>query len=367
MPLSRKPNIRSYWSLGLAAKSCLVSHLVRRPTVWGLPISVMIEPTNRCNLHCPLCPTGAGTLTRPAGEMTLADFRKILDSIGPQLRTIYLWNQGEPLLNDSLPEMVRVARERGIYTITSTNGQLLGQSDMARRLVRSGLDEIIVSVDGMTPETYKKYRIGGELENVVSGIQVLRREREILRRGRPKITLQWLPMKHNEHELPFLRSAAEQWGADGVEIKTTQVYTEKQAERFLPTDVALSRYRRQGEQWETRRRYQTCRRLWFSCQVDWDGTVVPCCFDKNEDFVMGNILQSSFSEIWHGERFRQFRQSLLTCGRVLDMCRNCTEGLETFYVTYHEPPVAREAIRGTGLATIPGGEASSSHEKPTNT
>jgi radical SAM protein with 4Fe4S-binding SPASM domain len=360
-------NIRSYWNLGLNATSCLLSHPMRRPIIWGLPTSVMIEPTNRCNLHCPLCPTGAGTLTRPVGDMPIEDFQKILDAVGPQLGKVYLWNQGEPLLNDSLPDMVHCAHERGITTITSTNGQLLGLSDIAKRLVRSGLDEIIVSVDGLTPEIYREYRIGGELENVITGMQMLRREREALRRSRPKIIFQWLPMKHNEQELPFVHAAATKWGADRIEMKTTQVYTEKQAERFLPRDVGLSRYRRQGERLETRRRYQTCRRLWFSCQIDWDGTVVPCCFDKNEDFVMGNILQSSFAEIWRGERFQQFRQSLLTGGRTFEMCRNCTEGLETFYVARHLLPSANEMIRGTSLATPVGGELHSGHERPTNT
>ncbi|MFH1011496.1 MAG: radical SAM protein [bacterium] len=365
--LWRRIHIRFYWNLGLGALSCLLSHLLRRPIVWGLPISVMMEPTNRCNLRCPLCPSGAGTLTRSIGEMTLSDYRKILDAIGPQHRRIYLWNQGEPLLNDSLPDMVRLAHERGIHTVTSTNGQLLGRGDMAKRLVQSGLDAIILSVDGLTAETYRKYRIGGELQPVIFGMQALRRERQILRRSRPKIILQWLPMKHNEHELPLLRSAAREWGADRIEIKTTQVYTEKQAERFLPRDPRFSRYRRAGEQWETRRRYQTCHRLWFSCQIDWDGTVVPCCFDKNEEFTVGNIHQDSFAKIWRGEKFQRFRGLLLTRGRVPDMCRNCTEGLETFYVSLRRRPMASEAKRGTALALPTLNKTPVSHEEKADT
>ncbi|MBM3325171.1 MAG: radical SAM protein, partial [Calditrichaeota bacterium] len=335
--------------------------------VWGLPTSVMIEPTNRCNLHCPLCPVGAGMLTRATGEMSFDNFRRILDAIGPQLRRIYLWNQGEPLLNDSLPDMIRLAHERGIYMVTSTNGQLLGQGDIARRLVQSGLDEIILSVDGLTRETYRKYRIGGELEPVIFGMQVLRRERETLRRNRPKIILQWLPMKHNEHELPLLQSAARQWGADRVEIKTTQVYTKEQAEQFLPREPRFSRYRRAGERWETRRRYQTCRRLWFSCQIDWDGTIVPCCFDKNEDFAVGNIHHDSLARIWGGEKFQRFRQLLLTRGRTLDMCRNCTEGLETFYVSPRRRLFAPETETGTALARLSLNKASASDETSADT
>jgi len=344
-------NIRSYWNFGLGALSCLLSHLLRKPVVWGLPTSVMIEPTNRCNLRCPLCPTGAGTLTRPVGEMTLSDFQKILDAIGPQLRRIYLWNQGEPLLNSVLPEMVRLAHQRGIYTVTSTNGQLLVREDTAKQLVQSGLDALIVSIDGLTPETYEVYRIGGKLENVVVGMQMLRREREAQRRSRPKIILQWLPMKHNEAELPLLEAKAAEWGADSVEVKTTQIYEQEQAEQFLPRAPQLSRYERHGGRWELRRKRDSCRRLWFSCQIDWDGTVVPCCFDKDETLAMGNIHQRPFAEIWRGEKYQAFRRLLLTRGRVLDICCNCTEGLETLYISRHRLPALPARKRGTSLAT----------------
>ena len=216
--------------------------------------------------------------------------------------------------------------------MTSTNGILLERENVSATLIQAALDELIVSIDGLTPETYRIYRVGGELSQVVSGMKTLRRLRDEQGARNPKIILQWLPMKHNEHELPNVEKQATEWGADTVEIKTAQIYSEEDAEAFLPKNTRLSRYQRHENGWEVQRRYQHCRRLWFSCQIDWDGTVVPCCFDKDEAYVVGNLHETSLSDIWRGKKFQQLRRLLLTKGRVLEMCRNCTEGLRTFYV-----------------------------------
>jgi radical SAM protein with 4Fe4S-binding SPASM domain len=138
-------------------------------------------------------------------------------------------------------------------------------------------------------------------------------------------------MKHNQHEIPRLRKTAAEWGADTVEIKTTQIYTDAQAAQYLPKLKELSRYERRAQGWETKRRYQNCRRLWFSTMIDWNGNVVPCCFDKDEVFVFGNALTQDFAAIWHGEAYNSFRKVLLTHGREYEMCRNCTEGLKSYY------------------------------------
>ena len=338
---SPKTSIYHLAHLSLSALSLGLSTLMRRPVVWGLPTSVMIEPTNRCNLRCPLCPSGAGTMTRPHGDMTLPDFQKIVRRLGPQVQRLYLWNQGEPLLNKALPEMIRFAHQRGISTVTSTNGILLDRENISSALIQAGLDDLIVSIDGLTPETYRIYRVGGELPQVISGLKTLRRLRDEQGARTPRIILQWLPMKHNEHELPDVAARAAEWGADAVEIKTTQIYSEEDAEKFLPENARLSRYQRGAKGWEVQRRYQHCRRLWFSCQIDWNGAVVPCCFDKDEEFVMGNLHENSLAEIWRGETYQQFRRLLLTKGRVLNICRNCTEGLRTFYVSRLRIPTKR--------------------------
>jgi radical SAM protein with 4Fe4S-binding SPASM domain len=331
------------WNVTKVAASYALSRALRVPIVWGRPVSSMIEPISRCNYQCPLCPIGAGQLKRELGTMTPDNFVRILDNLGPQVRTLALWNQGEPTINDQLPQMIRLAHDRGIYTMMSTNGSLLHRRNLIERLIESGLDEIIFSIDGLTQDTYEVYRVGGQLTVVVENMKTLRRRRDELHRKKPRIIMQWLPMKHNQHEIPRLRSTARAWGADEAEIKTTQVYSDAQAEKFLPEMKELRRYERKGSRWETKRRYQSCKRLWFSVMIDWNGAVVPCCFDKDEDFKMGNALAQEFDEIWHSAEYNRFRRKLLRDGRTFEMCRNCAEGLKGFYL-----PLARmEKISGS--------------------
>lgn len=344
------------WNVAKVAASYALSHVLRTPVVWGRPVSIMLEPISRCNLQCPLCPIGARELKRELGSMTLAHFQKILDNVGPQVRVAALWNQGEPTINDKLPEMIRYAHDKGIYTLTSTNGNLLLRRNLIERLIDAGLDEIVFSIDGLTQETYQVYRIGGHLDVVIEAMQTLRRRRDERRKKTPRIIMQWLPMKHNEHELPLLRTTAAQWGADSVEVKTTQIYTEHQAADFLPEIEALRRYVRKGQQWETKRTYQSCKRLWFSTMIDWNGSVIPCCFDKDEDFLMGNALTQDFGAIWHSQPYNNFRRTLIRRGRAADMCRNCTEGLSSYYLKLKrlERLPAQADKRAARLAESPG-------------
>jgi radical SAM protein with 4Fe4S-binding SPASM domain len=346
---SLKPGI--VWSLLKVSASYALSHVFKRPIVWGRPVSIMMEPISRCNLQCPLCPIGARELKRQLGTMTLATFKHALDNVGPQVRVIALWNQGEPTINDALPEMIQHAHERGIYTMTSTNGMLMLRRNMIDRLIEAGLDEIIFSIDGLTPESYEIYRIGGHLNVVVEGMRTLRKRRDESGSKTPRIVMQWLPMKHNQHEIPYLRAKAKEWGADTVEIKTTQVYTQRQYDDYLPDMEALRRYERKGKEWETKRTYQSCKRLWFSTMIDWNGNVVPCCFDKDEEFLMGNAIKEDFGEIWHNEKYNLFRRQLIVKGRKAAMCRNCTEGLKSYYIPLNKlerfagmeiPPVPEE-------------------------
>ncbi|MCC6476363.1 radical SAM protein, partial [bacterium] len=258
-------------NLSTLSASYALSHVVKRPLVWGWPISIMIEPISRCNLQCPLCPIGARELTRDLGTMNLENYRRILNNVGRYVKVIALWNQGEPTINDNLPEMIGMATARGIHTMVSTNGNLLHRRNLIPRLLDAGLSELIFSIDGLTPDSYKIYRIGGNLEVVVENLREIRRLRDERGQKYPRLIMQWLPMKHNQHEIPYLRAKAKEWGADSVEIKTTQIYTDQQAADYLPDSEELRRYERKGQRWETKRRYQSCKRLWYSTMIDWNG------------------------------------------------------------------------------------------------
>ena len=300
--------------------------------VSGLPFALMVEPTNRCNLHCPLCPSGDGRLTRPRGTMERATFDRILSQTKGTVKLLQLWNQGEPLLHPDLPEMIRRAKRQGMFVSTSTNGHPLADPLVAHEIVRSGLDHLIVSVDGATQETYVRYRRGGDLQTVLKGIEHCVEAKRRSRTSWPWIEIQFLVMRHNEHEIVSMERLARKLGVDRLSLKTVQIDVPDQAETFLPSDRKRSRYAPAQGALTTERKRDTCRRLWFSTVINWDGTVTPCCFDKDGRFVLGNVLQESLERIWRGRRYRAFRNAVLRNRADIPMCRNCTEGLRKLFI-----------------------------------
>jgi radical SAM protein with 4Fe4S-binding SPASM domain len=300
---------------------------------FGSPVSCFIEPTNLCNLRCPLCAAGSGELRRSRGSMGIDRFEHIIGNLPSGITDLYLWGQGEPFIAPDFLSMVRLASGRGFRTVVSTNGHFL---DNPEDIVESGLHTLIVSLDGVDTETYESYRIGGSYQKVMEGIRGVS-ELAVRQMSGPEIELQCVVNSHNEKNLAQFKTIARSLGASRTVFKTLQVSSLSEGESshsYLPNDPKLTRYRKNKSgkeiRLETDRRMalrSRCLRLYYSLQIDWEGNVVPCCFDKNSEYIVGNLLCESFETIWNGERFRSFRNGLNRRGRVLPMCRNCTEGL----------------------------------------
>ena len=333
-------------NFSLIAGSYLLSRVVRKPVQWGKPSAVSLEPVNRCNLHCPECPTGNREITRPQGTMTLNRFRDILEQLGPELAWVTLYFQGEPYLNPGFLEMVRVAKARNLHVITSTNGHFLS-TETALETVRSGLDRLIVSLDGATQESYSAYRAGGSLERVVAGLAHLAEAKQVLGSKTPRVIVQCLLLSTNIHEQRQIRQIAKEVKADQVEFKTAQFYDFENGNPLMPEET-YSRYKKStnprihestnqpslppchpvtlSPKYVVKNKLRnSCFRMWSSCVVTWDGLVVPCCFDKDAAYVMGDLNQQRFNEIWKGEKYRDFRNKILKNRKSNDICRNCTQ------------------------------------------
>lgn len=304
------------------------SKLTGRYLAPPLPVSLAIEPTTSCNLRCPECPSGLRSFTRPTGKMDTGAFSAILDDVHTHCGWLTLYFQGEPFLNPFIFEMIRDAARRRIYTVISTNAHYLDK-ERCEQICASGLGKLIISLDGITPETYKKYRIGGELDTVIRGIKEIVRIRRQMKKG-PALVLQFLVMQHNQHERGKVKALAQEWGVDEVQFKTVQVYGSDDPNQLVPEDVALSRYSRDedGKLIPGRSLENHCWKLWSSAVITWDGNVVPCCFDKDADYVMGNAIQTRFRDIWNGEAYHEFRKKLLLGRKEIDICRNCSEGMK---------------------------------------
>jgi len=321
------------------------SWMLRRPIVWGQPFMLMIEPTNFCNLKCPLCPSGNGEMTRRRGNMELDDFKQLIDEVGDNLVLLMMWNQGEPFINKCFVEMVRYAHSKNIPTLTSTNGHYIRDLGQAKSVVESGLDEIIVSLDGVDQETYAKYRVGGQIEKVLSGARLLSQAKRELQSKSPVINLQFIVFSHNEKDLAEAERIAEDVGADKFLVKTAQVYSAEDAEQFLPAEGEFRRYREEddgnGDLVVKGQPARGCKVLWYSSMVNWNGAVAPCCFDKNIDFELGRTFASdpaagsqptrAFKDIWQGQAYMDFRERVLADRGAFDMCRNCSEGYKGMF------------------------------------
>ncbi|MDP6779931.1 MAG: SPASM domain-containing protein [Candidatus Latescibacteria bacterium] len=322
------------WNIAQVAASYVLSRLSGRDVRMGRPFVLMVEPTSICNLSCPLCASGNGTLARRAGTMALDSFSRVLEKQARDLVLLMLWNQGEPFINRDLTGMVRLAKARNITTVTSTNGHFIRSPEEADDVVDSGLDEIIVSLDGATPETYVKYRVGGDFERVIDGARLLVAAKRRRASATPLIHLQFIVMKQNEDEIDAARDLARELQVDHFSVKTAQVYTSDEASTFLPRDNRYSRYRsREGDPVMKSRIPNTCRHLWYSTVVNWDGTVSPCCFDKNGQFPLGDALDNgrSFDEIWSGPDYTAFRNAMLKDRSSIPICSNCSEGLDGLF------------------------------------
>ena len=307
------------------------SKVRRKPVQWGLPISISLEPTTSCNLRCPECPSGLRSFTRPTGMLTDDVFRKTIDELHRELLYLIFYFQGEPYLHPKFLDMVRYASSKGIYTATSTNAHYLTDAN-ARKTVESGLDRLIISIDGTTQEVYQQYRVGGKLDKVLEGTRNIIRWKRELKSKTPHVIFQFLVVRPNEHQIAEVKQLAKEMGVDEVGLKTAQIYDYQHGSNLIPTIDYYSRYQNNGDgTWSFKNKLlDHCWKMWHSCVITWDGLVVPCCFDKDAEYRMGDLQQQTFRQLWHSPPYRNFRTQLLKGREHIEMCRNCSEGTQVW-------------------------------------
>jgi radical SAM protein with 4Fe4S-binding SPASM domain len=321
---------RRLWNLLLVFLSFSLSSWTGRRFVWGRPFSLTVEPTNRCNLKCPECPSGNGAMTRPQGLLSFDAFTSMIDDVHKDTCYLQLFFQGEPFINNRLVDMIAYAHSRAMYVSISTNAHYL-RDDIIEGLLDAGLDKLIISIDGLRQDVYEQYRVGGSLDRVIDALRRLDRARRVkARRCRTDVLLQMLVTRQTEEDIPALRELARSVRA-GVSLKSIQVYSLEGARRYLPENPAWRRYDIvDGELRIKSRLDNRCSRLWIASVITWDGVVLPCCFDKDAEYALGSLADTSFHEVWRSGAYESFRSRILADRRGVDMCRNCTEGLKIY-------------------------------------
>jgi radical SAM protein with 4Fe4S-binding SPASM domain len=298
-----------------------------------LPFSLMIEPTNSCNLRCPTCPTGSGKSKRPKRMMSFSEFKMIIDEGKGNVKNITLWNYGEPFLNNDIINMIKYATSTGMHVITSTNGGFFKSKEFCLEIVKSGLQNLIICLDGANQETISRYRIGAKFNEIENGYKLLLEAKKFLVSKTPIIELQFILMKHNEGQRNDMKLLAKELGVDIYTEKTVGIdYNDPEfqnmAKELLPNDFSLSRYclKEDGTFALKGNIPNHCFTVYEQSVINSDGDVVPCCYDLYSEYVMGNVLKESLKTIWKNDKYQSFRNQIEKDRKSIPMCNICSEG-----------------------------------------
>jgi radical SAM protein with 4Fe4S-binding SPASM domain len=258
-------------------------------------------------------------------------FKKTIDELSDTLLYLIFYFQGEPYLHPRFLDLVKYASQKKIYTATSTNAHYLNET-LARKTVESGLDRLIVSIDGTTQDVYEQYRVGGKLEKVLEGTRNIIKAKRELKSKTPHVVFQFLVVRPNEHQIDDVFRLAKELGVDEVGLKTAQIYDYENGNDLMPTINKYSRYapKTDGTYQIKNALDDSCWKMWHSCVITWDGKVVPCCFDKDAHYQLGDVSKTRFRDLWYGEAYHSFRQSLVRSRSEIEMCKNCTEGTKVW-------------------------------------
>lgn len=334
----RRERLKNLQRLGAAYKQ-------QYEVIPAFPYTLMLEPTNVCNLACPLCPTGAGTLKRRKGSMSFDNFKKVVDDLSGSLLQVVMWNYGEPYLNKDLGRMIDYCRSLDIHTTVSTNGFPLqrGDSALLTRIIQSAPDRLIVSIDGATPETHETYRVGSSFEKILNGLKQFLKIRNDRGLRKPVVEAQFIVMGHNQHELEAYSALMREIGVDVVTFKSVnlsmsdapksraeaaEALERREANRnYLPQDRDLSRYDEhlRGKHVPLR----GCARPWEMIVVNQDGEIAPCCYDIEASLHLGNAFQQDAKTIWNSEPYKDLRRKLKLGRDQIPLCSVCTDQAPT--------------------------------------
>ena len=295
----------------------------------SLPYHYVIEPTNSCNLRCPLCSTGSGNKSRDKGIIKIEKYKKILDKISDSVLEIYFQNWGEPTLVKYLPEMIAMTKDLNIYTNLSTNFSIEYKDDFLERLMMSGLTTLHVDVDGTTQDVYEIYRKKGNLKIVIDNLKKVIDIKLKKKLKFPLIETNMLVMKQNEHQIDDFINLNLKIGTDKYSLGKIQIDPNSDVSKsFLPKNNAYIYNTYQSQKKEV----NPCHWPWSGMVINWDGNITACCIvdDPNSDF--GNILEGDLLDIWNNQSYISSRAEFSDKTKIIkhticNICKNNTHSI----------------------------------------
>jgi len=278
----------------------------------SLPPVLQIEPANICNLRCPLCPSGEGSMNREKGFMELNIFQKILTELGDVLIAAILYGWGEPFMNRHIASMIMACSKRNIRTIISTNGHFIQTYEEALNIVEAGLSVLIIAIDGYREETYNSYRKSGNLEKVRACITLIEEAKRKTGSKLPYTNLRTVVTDKNHKEIPLLKQLAEELNVNMFSCKSLGCMPNNENFKdYEPSDINIKRYNKKNN------RFFKCSYPFRQPVIFRDGTVSGCEFDYNLDHSWGNIKENEFKNIWNSHKSLELRKAIIDGGSNL--------------------------------------------------
>lgn len=277
----------------------------------SLPLYLKIEPTPLCQLRCEGCPHGLSSYNKQFSrgmQMSLDDFKRVVDPLSRSLLGISFSFRGEPLLHEDLASLIAYAHKRKIAASFASNLSMRLDERSIDALVKSGLDSLLVSLDGASEETYGKYRVGGSFSRVLENVRSISDAKKRNGLRRPRIIWKFVVFDHNEHEVEVVTRTHGEHGFDGFELVRDR-YSKANQEELQAFKASMHESR------------TACYWLWHTMIIGWDGEVFPCC--EHGGFDLGNAISQDSREIWRSDAYRLLRQGFSTEGQMNSTCSRC--------------------------------------------
>ncbi|WGM88537.1 MAG: radical SAM protein [Candidatus Bathyarchaeum tardum] len=295
-------------------------HRLLKPAhVVGFPYYLTIETGNLCPLRCSLCPTGQRKQGLPQGFLSFENYKKIIDELADYILILELYNWGEPFLNKDFFRMVRYARRHNIFVTTSSSLNVF-DDQICNDLLHSGLNVLMVSLDGASQETVETYQRGNDFIKVFGNLKQIIKEKRALNLRKPLLQWRFFVTKFNEKELLKAEQLAEDVGVDYLELAkllcdmSQRFFLDAKSQfenvkKWLPKDQRYSAYSiASGKRKNVI--VKDCSSLWTRSVINWDGNVFPCCGVYSEKWSFGNVFTDGFFAIWNNDAYRASRETV---------------------------------------------------------
>jgi len=306
-------NIKVLWNVLLG----FANYKFKKTVISNTPTLYWLEPTNKCNINCVMCPNDKFTDDQ-LGFMDIDLYYSIIDKIKNSAASVYLLVSGESLLHKDIFTMIKYAHQNNIRPLVNTNATTLVSEKQRIALLESGVEHITFAFDGYDKDSYEKVRVGAKYDAVISGIKKFLLEKKKRGLETPFVAITTLEVEISDY--------------DDLETQKKEFYREFEG---LPVDEFISK---QPNTWGSEfsgtklfnhqqydQKYSPCGHLWSTMTILWDGTIVPCCFDFFKTYPLGNVSEESLDDVWNGEKMQKLRASMLdnSYSSVNSLCNGC--------------------------------------------